>query len=482
MAWALSPADLKDIQKDLEQFGDKILSEVEALALEAEADLPVHVPYEPWGRRRDRLRLSGAWRELEALAAREGMIPLGYGKKRLRGRLHQMAKIYLFHPSSAFMTCPLAMTDGAAKLIETLGSDLSAVADKELGRVFDHLMDRRPEEFWTCGQWMTERTGGSDVGAGEALARPTKEAEYFTLHGVKWFSSATSSPVVFTLAKLAPEDRPTLFFLPVKGEDGELLPGIKLLRLKDKLGTKALPTAEMELDGARALLVGEAGKGVRNISHLFNVTRVYNACTSVATWRRLLELAKDYSTKRRAFGKTLGEHPLHKKMLQQSEADLERAFALTFYTALTLGRFEDGEKRYGPLVRLLTPVSKLVSAKRTISAVSELVESFGGAGYVEDTGIPKFLRDAQVFSIWEGTTNVLALDVLRAIDRDQSLSYYLDEMRNLNDGKDQDLERRLGELERDFASWSKERRQEMAREFSFALADITSDAVLGNLK
>jgi hypothetical protein len=220
------------------------------------------------------------------------------------------------------------------------------------------------------------------------------------------------------------------FLVRLRDDDGALR-GIRVNRLKDKLGTRALPTAELTLDGTPAVLVGGAGDGVRKIASLFNVTRVYNAVAAVAGMRRALALAHDFAARRRAFGKALREHPLHAETLAELDARYHASFHLAFHVVELLGREECGEATDAELaiLRLLTPVAKLYTAKQAVIVASEVMEAFGGAGYVEDTGIPRLLRDAQVLPIWEGTTNVLSLDVWRAIDRTHALAPWLHEVR-----------------------------------------------------
>jgi putative acyl-CoA dehydrogenase len=197
---------------------------------------------------------------------------------------------------------------------------------------------------------------------------------------------------------------------------------IEILRLKDKLGTRAMPTAELQLIGTPARLVGGEGQGVRKISSLFNITRVYNSICALGHMRRALDLAQSYSSKRKVFGKRLMDHALHKSNLERLELEFRKSFDLTFYVAHLLGKDECGTASEAEriLLRALTPVVKLFTAKRCMEVVSEVVEIFGGVGYIEDSGLPTLLRDAQVFSIWEGTTNVLALDFLRALQKENA--------------------------------------------------------------
>jgi hypothetical protein len=214
----------------------------------------------------------------------------------------------------------------------------------------------------------------------------------------------------------------SLFYVELRDAAGRLQ-GIRIERLKDKLGTRALPTAELTLEGAPALPVGDLGRGVLKIAPLLNVTRLHNAVSACGTMARLLQLLRDYAGRRVSFGGTLASKPLHRETLAQLHVEYEGALALTLECARLLGRQEAGEAtpdERGAL-RLLTPLAKLMTAKQAVAVASEAVEGFGGAGYVEDTGLPVLLRDAQVLPIWEGTTNVLSLDALRAVAREDAL-------------------------------------------------------------
>lgn len=419
-----------DVEADLERFGERVVSDVAEMAADADAHEPQLVSHDPWGRRIDRIDVSQGWRRLERVAAEEGLVAIGYERTAgARSRLHQFAKLYLFHPSSAVYTCPLAMTDGAARLIELYGNE-------ELRREeYRRLTSRRPEEFWTSGQWMTERTGGSDVGDSRTVARPLADKPgWYELFGDKWFTSATTSQMAMTLARIEDESGRvvagsrglSLFQLRTRRDDGEYN-GIVIHRLKDKLGTRAMPTAELGLVGARARLVGEQGQGVKTIASLMNITRVYNAICAVATMNRGLSLAIDYAGRRRAFGKRLIEQPLHVETLSELAVRRDGCFSLVFHVVRLLGQEETGEldEESSAVLRLLIPLVKLFSAKECVAATSEVLECFGGAGYVEDTGLPRLLRDAQVLSIWEGTTNILSLDALRAVQTAGALVPFL---------------------------------------------------------
>ena len=435
----LPPDVLKQASPELHRMGERAVTDMLAACTNAESVDPVHTPFDPWGRRIDEITMSPGWKHLERAAAEEGIVATGYERKfGVHSRFIQFAKLYLFHPSSAFVTCPLAMSDGAARAIELYG-------DEELKTgAFRKLTSRDPGAFWTSGQWMTEKTGGSDV-SGTATVAKRKDGDWYSLTGVKWFTSATTSQMSMALARI--EGHPegsrglSLFYIPVRDAQGALQ-NIEVLRLKDKLGTRAMPTAELKLSGTPAKLVGGEGNGVKKIASLFNITRMYNAVCALGGTRRALALALDYSKKRAAFGRLIGQQPLHVETLAELVVEFEGNFMLTFHLAELLGRDELGQAspEESAMLRMLTPIAKLYTAKSCMAITSECVEAIGGAGYIEDTGLPALHRNAQVFSIWEGTTNVLSLDVVRAIEKEGAFKPFVEGiLRRLSEAKSQDL-------------------------------------------
>jgi alkylation response protein AidB-like acyl-CoA dehydrogenase len=427
LRWKLPAAMLAEIEPGLRRLGERAVTDILALGRAAEASPPRHVPYDPWGRRIDRIEVCDAWKQLERIAAEEGVVATAYQRRHgPLSRIHQFARLYLYGPSSAIATCPLAMTDGAARLIELHGDAWLKT------HPYPRLVSTNPDEFWTSGQWMTERTGGSDISGTSTVAR--QEGGQYRLYGTKWFTSATTSPVAMTLARIdgAPVGSGglSLFYLELRDGAGRLL-NIQVHRLKDKLGTRALPTAELTLQGTPARLVGGEGHGVRKMAALLNITRAYNAACAAGFMRRGIALARAYARKRRVFGKLLAEQPLHLETLAALQVEFEAAFHLTFHVAELVGKEELGTSSDSEraVLRLLTPLTKLYTARQGIALASEVLEAFGGAGYVEDTGLPSLLRDAQVLSIWEGTTNVLSLDAQRAIDKDAALAPFLADLR-----------------------------------------------------
>ncbi len=413
---ALPEAVLSAIEPELQDMGRLAGGELYRAQLADRLNEPRHTPWDAWGNRVDLIEVTPLWQRAEQLAAQAGLVAAAYERSHGRySRIHQFALVYLFTASTDVYSCPLAMTDGAARVLATCGN--RPLAERALAR----LTDRDPAGFWTSGQWMTESTGGSDVGISETVARRAEgqgaDAPW-RLHGRKWFTSAVTSQMALTLAR--PEGNPpggkglALFYLETHGADGKLN-NIIVHRLKDKLGTRKVPTAELTLDGTLASPVVGLDNGVRNIAPMLNVTRTWNSVSAVAYMRRGLALATDYAKRRVAFGAPLAHKALHVETLAGLQAEFEAAFHLTFAVVELMGREEAGEadQSQQDLLRLLTPVAKLMTGKQSVAVLSEITESFGGAGYVEDTGIPQLLRDAQVFPIWEGTTNVLSLDVLR---------------------------------------------------------------------
>ena len=405
------------IEPELTELGELAGGALYDFQLRDRLSEPSLTQWDPWGHRVDHIEVTPLWKEAARLAARFGVVSTAYDQTNGQfARIDQFARVYLFHPSTDVYSCPLAMTDGAARTLLDLGNQ--ALIERAVPR----LLSRDPDKMWTSGQWMTERTGGSDVGLSETVARKDAEGTW-RLYGTKWFTSATTAQMALTLGrpdKSGPGGRGlALFFVETRDARGRMN-RLQVNRLKDKLGTRKVPTAELSLDGTPAIPVAGLADGIRNISSMLNITRTWNAVTSASFMRRGLALASDYARRRVAFGAPLSEKPLHVDTLAAMRAEFEGGFLLAFRAAELLGRREAGtaSDTEASLLRALTPIAKLTTAKQTVGVLSEVLEACGGAGYVEDTGLPQILRDAQVLPIWEGTTNVLSLDTLRAIGRE----------------------------------------------------------------
>lgn len=418
---SLPQAMLSDIEPQLHAMGELAGGELYELQQADRCNEPRLTQWDAWGRRIDRIELTPLWQRCARLAAQFGLVAIPYERTHgAHSRLHQFTLVYLFHASSDMYTCPLAMSDGAARTLLASGSEA------QVERALPHLISRDPDQAWTSGQWMTETTGGSDVGGSltHAVAQPDGT---WRLFGKKWFTSSAQSQMALALARPkgngAGGSGLALFYLETHRADGRLN-GIQVERLKDKLGTRKVPTAELLLDECHAQLLGPASGGTRTIEPMLAVTRVWNAISAASIMRRGLVLAESYAELRMAFGKRLSDLPLHVATLRWLRAETQAATLLAFEAARLLGAQETKamQAHESALLRLLTPLVKLTTGKQAVSVLSEVIECFGGAGYVEDTGLPALLRDAHVLPIWEGTTNVLALDALLRSDVDAGMT------------------------------------------------------------
>ncbi|VDO45810.1 unnamed protein product [Haemonchus placei] len=335
--------DFARVEKDLSRFGERIVKEIDCLGRKCELNQPKLEPFDAWGRRVDQLIVCPEWYRLKEICAEEGLISIGYKKdvQPFVRRIHQFAKIYLFSPSAGLTTCPMAMTDGAVKTLKALGLEgKHDLAAESIAR----LCSIDGKKAWTSGQWMTEKRGGSDVAGGCDTYAEHVDGNTFRLYGYKWFSSAIDADVALTLARIVDKDGNaqkgsrglSLFLLKIRNNDGQLN-GIQMMRLKNKLGTKQLPTAELLLDGTLAHCIGEPGRGVANIANMLNITRIHNAVASVSGMRRMLSLARDYSTRREVFGQTQENWPLHTATLAKMEVETRGCFLLLMEAAQLLG-------------------------------------------------------------------------------------------------------------------------------------------------
>ncbi|CAG2115280.1 unnamed protein product, partial [Medioppia subpectinata] len=435
-----------EISGDLSRFGGRVATDINQLGLECDKHLPKLIQQNAWGQTCNDLYVCSAWKQQKTVSADEGIVAIGYERKYHEfSRLYQFAKLFLYAPSSGLYSCPIAMTDGAAKTIESLKlTDQSFYED-----IYHRLTTRDANTFYTSGQWMTEKGGGSDVAGGTETVAVSIGRDMFKLYGYKWFSSATDADIALTLGRIADEEGNvlqgtrglTLFFLKIRDDATKRLNEIDMIRLKDKLGTRQVPTAELLLDGTIAHKMSEEGRGVAAIANMLQITRIHNAIGSAAYMRRIISIARDYAQRRKAFGKPISDYPIHMQTLARMDVEAKGAFMLAFENVRLLGKQEMGltSDEENLVLRLLNPISKLFVCKQSLSTISEGLEAFGGQGAMlfvckqslstisegleafggqgamEDTGLPVMLRDSQIFTIWEGTTNILSLDVLRVL-------------------------------------------------------------------
>lgn len=474
----LGPAGHAAAKGRLADLAAEVTGALRAAHADAEAHPPTLVRYDAWGARVDRVQTSAGWQAQRAAAARHAVVALPYlesarGTWGAAARVVQHALLHLYGPESATFSCPVAMADGAAALLSLPDVD-PAVRDAWLPR----LTATDPATAIVSGQWMTESQGGSDLSRSSTTGRPAADGSW-RLTGEKWFCSAADATMAVALARPEGAGRGSRvlapFLVPRYAADSPLAgataapdapaPGVTVHRLKDKLGTRALPTAEIGLRDAYALPLGDpATPGLARAMTLVVVTRVHNASAAAGGMRRGLTYARAYAQARHVAGGLLSENPLHRATLGALAVDTAGAFALAGHAFALLGRVEVGaDPEAAAELRVVAPLAKLATGRLAVCAASEYVEAFGGAGYVEDTGVPRLLRDAQVLPIWEGTTNVLSLDVLRAVTREDAGTPLL---RRLTDATD--LARRLSPTLADTLAG-------VTDELRGALADVAAD-------
>ena len=416
----LEPEVFEAVAPKFDEMGEAGVEKLPALQEVAESNPPRHVAFDAWGRRVDEIVVDPAWKKLVDIGMEAGLVAIPYeGQLGTSGRVVQFGLEHLFMAVSATADCPMAMTDAAARVLLNEDPQLAE-------RYVPKLTARR--DYFTSGQWMTEKQGGSDVGRTGTTARPLGDGTW-ALTGTKWFTSATTADIALALAR--PEGaEPTskglsLFLLELRGSDG--WNGITVRRLKDKLGTKALPTAELDLNDAISVPIGGIGRGVAKIAPMLNITRVHSAFGASAGVGQGLSLARDYARRREAFGSLLVDLPLHSVWMASIAAEYEASMALCFRAAELLGSIENGGGD-ALLARVVFPLTKLAAARQGVWCCSQLLESFGGAGYLEDSGLPRLLRDVHVQCIWEGTTSVLSLDVLRALTKQGAAETFIEDV------------------------------------------------------
>ncbi|CAE6522347.1 unnamed protein product [Rhizoctonia solani] len=428
------------VAQELSRFGDDINGYIRDLSKYVEP--PTLVQYDHFGRRIDQLKTSEGWRQLKQVAAKEGMVSIAYDRATYGplARTLMFIKTCLWTGDSHLVGCPMAMTDGATRVLELLGT----LHMKE--QLLPRVLSRDPHFAYTAGQWMTERPGGSDVSHTETIAHPVYPNETmqngtpYRLSGVKWFSSATDGQLALALAQV-PNQGLGLFIVPMPDADVELfspnassLPfqprnGISIHRLKNKIGTHALPTAELTLQDTIGFLLvppqqgAVKPNGVRAISPVLNITRIHSAAGSVGNLAKCLAIARSYAHVRRVADPNrpraqvlLADVPLHTATLARVEV-LRRALTYFLFGVVQLlgsSEAETASESEHKRLRLLTPVLKAFAADHAVGGMEECMAALGGLGYMEETGIGRLIRDSLVEKIWEGTINVLALDMLRA--------------------------------------------------------------------
>jgi alkylation response protein AidB-like acyl-CoA dehydrogenase len=388
-------------------MGERAAFEVAPLAAIADRETPKLVTYDARGERIDRVDYHPAYRQMERIACGSGMIAMKYADHdHVRDApFISFALGYLFAMAECGLYCPVCMTDGVARVLTRHGTP------EQIERVVPHLASLERPELWTGGMFLTERTGGSDVGRNETIARKTNGI--WQLTGRKWFCSNVDAEAVLVTARPEGASEGTrglrTFLMLTRGN-----PGVRIDRLKDKLGVRSMATGEVTLTDAVAEEVGSFAA----MAEMLNLSRLYNAVAAIGVIGRALHEARSYVEQREAFGRYVIEFPLVQETLFDLEAEHAAAMLLTFEAVDAMRRADAGDADAARLLRALTPMVKAVTGKLAVPCVSEAMELIGGNGYIEESPMPRLLRDAQVLPIWEGTTNILVLDTLRAVNKE----------------------------------------------------------------
>src|SRR5438874_4279890 len=415
----------------LTDMGAVASQRMDELAQIANRQGPVLMQFDKRGQHVDEVIFHPAYHELEKIAYQDFAIAACShrdGALGWPGKVPQPVKFalaYLGMQAESGVFCPVSMTDALARVLERYASE--PLKKRFLPALTATTMDRLQQG----AMFLTEKQGGSDVGLTATVARPRVGHARTTLEdallpewelwGDKWFCSNVSADLILTLAR--PEGAPSgtrglgLFLVSRTLDDGTRN-AYTINRLKDKLGTRSLATGEVTLHGAQAYQVGNLERGFVQMTEMINLTRIWAAFGSLAAMRRSFLEALAYTRERVAFGRPLAEHPLMRRQLVDLLIEVEGCAALAFETVAVLERVDrHGVEEDRRLLRILTPLSKYYIPKRGEYVTLEALEMLGGNGYIEEWVHPRLLRDAIVNVVWEGCSNVIVLDVARAMAR-----------------------------------------------------------------
>ena len=418
----LEPKLLAHLLPHFERLGALAGGPLEDFALTADKNPPVLHNRKRSGENAQWIEKHPAYRRLEETAFGEYGLAAMSHRRGVLGWPEKMppavkyALTYIYVQAEFGVCCPLSMTDATART-------LAKFADPALvGRYLPGLTSQDLDALTQGAMFMTEQGGGSDVGA--TLTRAERRGNHWLLHGDKWFCSNADAGVALVLAR--PEGSPggtkglSLFLLPRLLPDGSPN-NYTIVRLKDKLGTRDMASGEITLEGATAYMVGDAGRGFVQMADMINMSRLSNGMRAAGMMRRSLTEALFISRRRSAFGKTLIELPLMRRQLLKLMLPTEAARSIMLYTAAELFKADAGDEEARKRVRILTPLLKFRACRDARRVTGDAMEVRGGAGYIEEWSDARLVRDSHLGSIWEGTSNIVAQDVLRAVKREGSL-------------------------------------------------------------
>jgi acyl-CoA dehydrogenase len=409
----------RHIEPHLDRLGALAGGHLDECARLADRHVPLLHQRDRFGRDIQWIEYHPAYRELEraafgefgihAMSLRKGI--LGWPDKYPVVAKH--AFTFLFNQAEFGLGCPINVTDGCAKLLANFGSDALKA------RYLDGLTQTDMSKLTQGGQFMTEKEGGSDVGSLTTTAMT--EGDHWRLFGEKWFCSNADAEVVMLLARPEGAGGGTrgvgLFLMPRRLDDGS--PNhYRIVRLKDKLGTRSMASGEIKLEGAIAYAVGRLDRGFVQMAEMVNSSRLSNGVKSTALMRRAHHDAMTVAKNRVVFGSRIVDLPLARRQLMKIMLATEQALSMSFVTADALDRAEAGSQDAAALLRILTPTLKFRATRDARKVCGDALEMRGGIGYIEEFATARLLRDAHLGSIWEGTGNIVAIDALtRAVGR-----------------------------------------------------------------
>ena len=400
-------------------------AEPQRWAEEANRHEPRLLTHDRYGHRVDEVDFHPSWHRLMEVAVGEGLAGAPWGDPRAGAHVARAAGLFTWSQVEAGHSCPISMTYAVIPALRNAPALAAAYEPLLTSRSYDPgLRSPLTKSGLLAGMGMTEKQGGSDVRANSTVATPAADGSY-RLRGHKWFTSAPMCDLFLVLAQ-APAGL-SCFLLPRVLPDGTHNTFL-IQRLKDKLGNRSNASSEPEFDDTVAWLVGEEGQGIRTIIEMVAMTRLDCVTGSAAGMRAALVQAIHHTRHRRAFGRPLADQPLMGNVLADLALESEAATALALRLAGAVDRAVRGDEQEQAFRRLAIAVGKFWVCKRQPAVVGEALECLGGNGYVEESGLPRLYRDAPLNSIWEGSGNVQALDVLRAIRREPaSLAAFLAE-------------------------------------------------------
>jgi len=428
---SLSPKFYDYAHSELTKFGSLVANEIDERAKHTDREgQPRLEKYDKYGDDSSHVWVNEGYKKTVEETYRTGIV--GYVHKDIpelghKGNyLYSFAQGYLLSQAEAGFYCPVTLTQATAYLLDHYANE--EVKEKFL----PHVCATGDLALFEGATFLTERQGGSDVGAN--VVKAVADGENYRLYGEKYFASnAGMAGVAMVLARMEGSAEGSrglsLFAVPWRKDDGSLN-GIQIRRLKDKLGVRAVPSGEVEFDGALAYVVGDPKKGFYYMMEALNLSRICNAVASLGIMRRAFNEALTYAERRNAFGKKLTDFPMVQESLATMKSKLEVELATTFdliklFDKVTSGNASEEETA---LNRLKIALVKKETAEQAIHFAHEAIEMHGGNGYIEDFVTPRLLRDAQVLTVWEGTANILGLELLRLVNKFSAHLLFIDEM------------------------------------------------------